>query len=429
MKRGTYDAPFLFISNYHRFLYTDKMFNSRLDLLVDYPFQRLTRLLGDLPSGLADKKIVNMSIGEPQHRPPDFVAKILQEESSGWGKYPPMNGLPELRQTITQWLNKRYELKEKLLLSDQNVLPIAGSRGGLYQAAFIADNRDQNKKSPVILLPNPFYQVYAGAGLMAGAELYFMTSTKETNYLPNFMDIPKNILERTVLAYLCSPSNPEGAVANKEYLKNIVNLSRTYDFILAVDECYSEIYCSPEPPPGILQVVDDLHNIIIFNSLSKRSSAPGLRSGFISGDKNIISAFAKLNSYCGAAIPLPIQKASIALWDDESHVQDSLRKYQQKIALTERFFGHWTGFKKADGGFFLWLPVEDSEKAALLLWQKEGIRVLPGAYLARTDHREVNPGEKYLRIALVHDLDKTEESLSKIQSILELYHMKKNENG
>ncbi len=397
------------------------MLNPRLDLLTDYPFQRLANLL-EGPAG--DAPLV-MSIGEPQHQPPAFVAEILAREAAGWGKYPPMGGTPAFRAAVAAWLNRRFRLAPGLIDADRNILPLAGTREGLFQIAqLVADGKQRTGPDgapPVVLLPNPFYQVYAGAALLAGAEPVFVPAVQEGGFLPDFAAVAEPLLQRTVLAYLCNPGNPQGAVAPAASLGVCLALARRYGFVLAVDECYSEIY-DAEPPPSALEVCaaedDGLANLVVFHSLSKRSSAPGLRSGFVAGDDRLIGAFSRFRSYGGAAVPLPILAASTALWQDETHVEASRALYRAKFDLADAILGHVPGYYRPAGGFFLWLAVADGEQAARRLWREAGIRVLPGAYLARPGADGANPGASYIRIALVHDLATTRRALTRIAEVL-----------
>ncbi|HLN25052.1 MAG TPA: aminotransferase class I/II-fold pyridoxal phosphate-dependent enzyme [Patescibacteria group bacterium] len=395
------------------------MLNPRLDLLTDYPFQRLSALLHG-PAG--DDAPLVMSIGEPQHRPPAFVAEILAREAAGWGKYPPMTGTPEFRAAVARWLTYRFALPIGELDMDKHIIPLAGTREGLFQIAQLVCGGAMGGKPPVVLLPNPFYQVYAGAALLAGAEPVFVPATKDTGFLPDFAGLPKDILDRAALAYLCTPANPQGAVASLALLKDTIELARRHDFVLAVDECYSEIYEGDLAPAGALQACAELGgdyaNVVVFHSLSKRSSAPGLRSGFAAGDARLIAAFGRLRAYGGAAIPLPILAASAALWRDEDHVEVNRGLYRNKFTIAHEILGDSLGFYRPQGGFFLWLDVGDGEKAALALWQKAGIRVLPGAYLARPGADGVNPGQRYIRVALVHDLDTTRQGLTRLAEVL-----------
>ncbi len=393
------------------------MLNPRLDLLTDYPFQRLAALL----QGPAGDEPLAMSIGEPQHQPPSFVAEILSREAAGWGKYPPMPGTPAFRQAVATWLCNRFTLPADWIDADRQILPLAGTREGLFQVAQLVTADSAAGSPPTVLLPNPFYQVYAGAALLAGAEPVFVPAVRDGGFLPDFAALPKAILDRAALAYLCNPANPQGSVASLAVLKETIALARHHGFVLAVDECYSEIY-DREPPAGALQACRDLggssEGVVVFHSLSKRSSAPGLRSGFVAGDPALVAAFNRLRAYGGAAVPLPILAASTALWLDEVHVEDNRVLYRAKFDLADQILGELPGYYRPPGGFFLWLDVGDGEEAALRLWREAGIRVLPGGYLARPDAHGVNPGASYIRVALVHDLPTTRRALTRMAEVL-----------
>ncbi len=386
------------------------MFNAQLDQLTDYPFQRLTDLLG----GPATPDSLVMSIGEPQHRPPALVARVLAEQNAAWGKYPPANGSPDFRAAVVEWLNRRFALPVGMVDADKAVLPVAGTREALYLIAQTVVTPGQGK--PLALLPNPFYQVYVGAALMAGAEPYFVSGHDGPSSVPDFTTLPDDVLSRVKLAYLCSPANPQGSVADLDLLKRNVELARRWNFVLCVDECYSEIWDRVEPA-GVLtacaQLGGSMDNVMVFHSLSKRSSVPGLRSGFVAGDVRLMAAFARLRSYGGAATPMPILAAAAALWRDEDHVRENRDLYRTKLDMAERIFAGRFGFTRPAGGFFLWLDVGDGEKAALELWDKAKIRVLPGKYLSRGD-----VGDNYIRVALVHDLETTERALTLIAQTL-----------
>lgn len=386
------------------------MLNDRLDQLTDYPFQRLADLLG----GVATPDSIVMSIGEPQHAPPALVPRVLADKAGLWGKYPPANGSPEFRQAAAAWLSHRFKLPDGMIDADKCVLPVAGTREALYLIAqtVISPGADR----PVVLLPNPFYQVYVGAAVMAGAEPVFVPGAHGPASQPDYSTLPEEVLARTQLAYLCSPANPQGAVADLDLLKRTVELARRYGFVLAMDECYSEIWDKIEPV-GALEACaalgGALDNVVVFHSLSKRSSVPGLRSGFVAGDAKVMAAFQRLRSYGGAATPLPILAVATALWRDEAHVDENRRLYRAKIDMAEKFLGDRPGFTRPAGGFFLWLDVGDGEKAALALWQQAKIRVLPGKYLARD-----GVGDRFIRVALVHDLETTEQALTRLAEIL-----------
>ncbi|CCG41686.1 aminotransferase class I/II-fold pyridoxal phosphate-dependent enzyme [Magnetospirillum molischianum] len=392
------------------------LLDDRLDTLPDYPFARLTALLG-APSGPGSTV---MSIGEPQHAPPPFAAEILSREAGLWNKYPPATGTEAFRRAVAGWLGRRYDLPEGLVDPDRAILPVAGTREALFLIAQAVCGR-RNGKPPVVLLPNPFYQVYAGAAVMAGAEPVFVPSADGPAGLPDYSTLQPDLLDRTALAYLCSPANPQGKVADAALLERTILTARRHGFVLAADECYSEIW-DKAPPPGALAACaalgEGLSHVVVFNSLSKRSSLPGLRSGFVAGDERVIAAFGRLRSYGGAATPLPVLAAATALWGDESHVVANRDLYRAKIDIAERLLGGRFGFVRPEGGFFLWLEVGDGEAAALTLWREAGIRVLPGAYLAGTGADGVNPGQRYIRVALVHDLQTTEAALSRFGTLL-----------
>ncbi len=405
------------------------IYNERFVMLTDYPFERLRVLLDGItpPSG----KPVIMSIGEPQHPPPFFLREILDVNSALWGRYPPMNGTPAFRVAVADWLVHRFDLPDTLLDPDRHVLPVAGTREALYLIAHLVVPRRKTGGRTAVLIPNPFYQVYVGAAVMAGAEPVYVLADRRTGFLPDFnrfdpesLQHPScdpSILNRTALAFLCTPANPQGSIASLEYLIRIITLARRYNFVVAVDECYSEIYDS-EPPPGALQACaalgGDLTNVVVFHSLSKRSSVPGLRSGFVAGDPDIIAAFARLRAYGGAATPLPVMTAATALWQDEVHVVENRTLYRDKMDAAMHTLNGRFGFGRPPGTFFLWLKVGDGETAARALFQQAGIWVLPGAYLARPDQDGVNPGRSYIRVALVHDLETTTWALERLCNIL-----------
>jgi N-succinyldiaminopimelate aminotransferase len=396
------------------------MANSRLDLLTDYPFQRLADLLhGVAPGGTP----VIMSIGEPQHQPPAWVADILTREAAGWGKYPPISGTVEFRAAAAEWLDRRYGLAGSGLDPDRHLLPLAGTREGLFQVAQLVLGDGRRKPKNLVLLPNPFYQVYAGATLLAGGEPVFVPASGETGFLPDFADLPAELLDRVALAYFCSPGNPQGSVASAARIAHLLQLARRHDFVIAADECYSEIYHTA-PPPGFLAAArslgDGFSHLLVFNSLSKRSSAPGLRSGMVAGDADLIQDFRRLRAYGGAAVPLPIQAASVALWRDEAHVLESRASYNAKFDLADRLLGDLPAYRRPQGGFFLWLEVGNGEAVTRRLWREAGVKVLPGAYLGRADAMGRNPGDAYIRVALVHDQDTTERALTALKAVLAL---------
>lgn len=394
------------------------MYNARLDGLTEYPFQRLAALLAGLAS---PPHSTIMSIGEPQHAPPALLHEELARARGEWGKYPPTAGTPAYRAAVAAWCAERFKLPAGFLDSEKHVLPLAGSREGLFMAAQLTVPPAKNGRIPAVLMPNPFYQVYFGAAVMSGAEPVFVAATRRTDFQPDYESVDRGDLERTALAYLCTPSNPQGTIAGRDQLKTAITLARKHDFVLACDECYSEIY-DGAAPTGALEVCADLgeglKNILVFNSLSKRSSVPGLRAGFVAGDADLIAKLAKLRAHGGAVQPLPVMAAATALWRDETHVAENRALYRAKIDDAARIFGNRFGFYRPAGGFFLWLDVTDGETAAKILWERGGIKVLPGAYLAR-DQDGQNPGRSYIRVALVHERAQVAEALARMIPILE----------
>jgi len=379
--------------------------NPRLDQLGDYAFTKLNQILAPL-SPKANTTPIVMSVGDPLHQPPKFLAEVIAKHADVWNKYPPMIGIPAYREAVAAWLTRRYGLKAGMVSPDRNILPVAGTKEGLFLVAQVAVPEVKAGKQPIALLPNPYYNVYSGGVVMAGAEPFYLDATAETGHLPDLKAISEETLARTAIFYLCSPANPQGAIASLDYLKQAIALARAHDFLLVVDECYAEIY-DRTPPPGALEAAaalgSDFANVVVFHSLSKRSSAAGLRMGFIAGDAEVIKRFAELRSYGGCQIPLPIQEAATALWREESHVLENRARYVSKFDTAERVLKGKFDFYRPPGGFFLWLNVGDGEKATLRLWQEAAVRTLPGGYIARKNARGINPATPYIRVALVHD--------------------------
>jgi N-succinyldiaminopimelate aminotransferase len=388
-------------------------FPERFSNLPDYAFPRLRKLLDEHEPGGTP---VSMTIGEPQHPMPDFVGPILAANLAGFGVYPPNDGTEGLLDAITGWIARRYGVR----LAPDAVMNLNGTREGLFNAAVALSPEVKGGKRPVILMPNPFYQVYAVAALTVGAEPVYVPATAATGFLPDYASLPAEVLDRTTLAYICSPANPQGAVASRDYLATLMALAEKHDFRILADECYSEIWRNA-PPPGALDVAHasgaDPERVFVFHSLSKRSNMPGLRSGFVAGGVQGIAAMRKLRSFAGSPVPLPLQKVSEAAWRDEAHVEASLALYHQKFAVADRIFAGMQGYQGPEGGFFLWLPVEDGEAATVKLWRETGVRVLPGAYLSR-DAGGQNPGQGYIRVALVAPKTETQRALTLLRDCL-----------
>ena len=398
--------------------------NPNLDTLSDYPFEALRTLLNPVTPRVNDAPIL-MSVGEPQHQPPPLLTETLAAHAHEWNKYPPMAGTPELRQAIADWLTRRYGLPAGAVDPERHILNLAGTKEGLYLFSSLAVPREKAGKQSVVFVPNPYYLVYNGAATMNGAEAVFLDATRDNAFLPDLDAIPREELKRAALFYLCSPANPQGTIANLDYLKRAVALAREYDFVLAVDECYAEIW-DKAPPPGALEACaalgpgakDLFDNVVVFHSLSKRSSAAGLRSGFVAGDPKLIAEFRRLRDFGGSQVPLPIQAAATALWRDEGHVEENRAGYRRKFDIAEAAIGGRFGFYRPDGGFFLWLDVGDGEEAALRLWRDAAIRVLPGGYTARAANGRLNPGSRYIRLAIVHDEATLEAAFERIRRVL-----------
>ncbi|MBU2941168.1 aminotransferase class I/II-fold pyridoxal phosphate-dependent enzyme [Shimia thalassica] len=372
------------------------MFPERFSNLPAYAFPRLRALLDHHQPG---GDVVHMTIGEPKHVFPAWVTDVISEHSYGFNKYPPNDGAPELLEAISGWLGRRYGVD----IQPDRLMALNGTREGLYNAAMALCPETKNGEKPVVLTPNPFYQVYAVAAIAVGAEPVFVNAVKENGFLPDYSALDEDVLKRTAIAYICSPANPQGAVASRAYWQTLLGLAEKYDFRVFADECYSEIYRST-PPVGALEVAAEMgidpERVLVFHSLSKRSNLPGLRSGFVAGGPECMRRIRQLRAYSGAPLPLPLQMAAAKVWADETHVKENRRLYAEKFAIADEVLGDVLGYSSPEGGFFLWLPVEDGEAAALKLWQETGVRVLPGAYLSR-DTDTGNPGKNYIRVALV----------------------------
>lgn len=388
-------------------------FPERFSNLPDYAFPRLRKLLdAHAPGG----EPIAMTIGEPRHDTPDFVGRILAENLSGFGVYPPNDGTPELLAAISGWIARRYGVT----VAENRLMVLNGTREGLFNSLIALCPEQKRGQTPVVLVPNPFYQVYAVAALTVGVEPVYVPATAATGFLPDYAALPAELLDRVAVAYICSPSNPQGAVAPRGYLADLLALAEKHDFTVFADECYSEIW-RETPPPGILEVAQDIgadpERVVAFHSLSKRSNLPGLRSGFVAAGPASMERIRNLRAFAGAPLPLPLQRVAEAVWNDEAHVAASRALYQQKFTDAEAVFAGMQGFQPPGGGFFLWLPVEDGEEAALRLWQKTGVRVLPGAYLSR-DAGGQNPGKGYVRVALVAPREETQRGLIRLRDCL-----------
>jgi len=381
--------------------------NPRLDLLRPYPFERLRVLLaGATPP--ASLPHIPLSIGEPKHAPPAFVAEALTRALGALGTYPLALGIAELRESIARWLERRFRLPGGTVDAETMVLPVNGTREGLF--AFAQAVVDASGATPAVLMPNPFYQIYEGAALLAGAEPVYLTCDAANSYLPDLDAVPAATWERCQLLFLCSPGNPTGAVMPEGYLRRALDLSSRHGFVIAADECYSEIYADEaQPPPGLLQAAFAAGNTsfdrcVVFHSLSKRSSVPGLRSGFVAGDARILEAFRLYRTYHGCAVPVHTQLASIPAWNDEAHVIENRRLYRAKFAAVVPMLREVLNAEAPAGAFYLWLPVGDDEAFARGLFGQQHVTVLPGSYLGREVDGS-NPGRGRVRVSLVASVD------------------------
>ncbi len=386
---------------------------------IQSPFQRLRDLLGSDAPGSAP---IDMTIGEPRHGFPAFAAGIVTERSALFGKYPPIGGVAELRLAIAAWLERRYALTLGSIDADRHILPLCGTREGLVSALTIAIAR-KGADRPAVLMPNPFYQAYYAAALTSRIEPVLLAASTGTGFLPDLDALEPALLSRTAAFYLASPANPQGAVASEAYLERLIGLAHRHGFYVFSDECYSEIY-QETPPPSILQVaarMGGFKRVLAFNSLSKRSNAPGLRSGFIAGDAAFLSDYMKYRNVASPQVPLPAQYASAALWADEAHVEQSRALYREKFAAARGKLGSMPGYYQPAGGFFLWLDLSKfggGEHAAKTIWKGYGVKILPGAYLAQPDASGVNPAKDYARLALVDPLAATRDALDRLASCL-----------
>ncbi len=386
---------------------------------IQSPFQRLRDLLGSEPPGAPP---IDMTIGEPRHGFPTFAAEIVTRNWPLFGKYPPIGGIEELRHSIAAWIERRYSLAAGTVHADRHVLPLCGTREGLVSAMAIAIAR-KGPSNPAVLMPNPFYQAYYAAALTSRIEPVLLAAGSGTGFLPDLAAIEPALLNRTAAIYLASPANPQGAIASREYLERLIALAHIYGFYVFSDECYSEIY-QEAPPPGILQVaarMGGFERVLAFNSLSKRSNAPGLRSGFIAGDAGFLEDYMKYRNVASPQVPLPVQYASAALWADEAHVVASRALYREKFAVASEKLSAMPGYFEPAGGFFLWLDLSNSgggEHAAKTIWKGCGVKILPGTYLAQPDACGINPAEGYVRLALVDPPSATREAMDRLASFL-----------
>jgi N-succinyldiaminopimelate aminotransferase len=395
--------------------------NPHLAKLRPYPFERLRILLAGT-SGPANLPHISMSIGEPRHPAPQFLIDALVQNMQALGSYPATAGTPQLRRAIAEWLKRRFGLKT--VDPETMVLPVSGTREALFafvQAAI--DPTIDPGSTPLVAMPNPFYQIYEGATLLAGAEPHFMNADAGNRYLPDLESVPASVWERCQILFLCSPANPTGAVADVAYLKRALELADRYDFVIAADECYSEIYCDESrPPAGLLEAaIQSGHSAyercVVFHSLSKRSSVPGLRSGFCAGDPAVLKQFLLYRTYHGCALPAPTQLASELAWADDAHVVANRALYKQKFEAVLPIVRDVLDVYEPDASFYLWPKVGDDERFTRGLFAQKHLTVLPGRYIAR-DSAAGNPGEGRVRISLVASVPECIEAAERIRAFV-----------
>ena len=394
--------------------------NPDLDRLHPYPFEILAKLnAGVIPP--EHLKPISLSIGEPKHPPPPFALENLGQQLQRLANYPTTKGLPELRQSIASWLEKRFGLSGGVDPESQ-VLPVNGTREALFAFAQAALDRNTN---PLVVYQNPFYQIYEGATLLAGGEPYLLNCTPDNGYLPDFDNVPEAIWSRCQLLYVCSPGNPSGAVIPMATYQKLLKLADTFDFIIASDECYSEIYQDENAPPvGLLEACaasgrHDYRRCVVFHSLSKRSNVPGMRSGFVAGDADLLARFLKYRTYHGCAMSVPFQLASTALWSDETHVRANRDAYREKFRAVSEILGDVLPATIPEASFYLWpqTPIDDETFARELL-RTQNVAVLPGRYLGRST-ADGNPGAYHCRMALVATVDECVEAAHRIRQFVE----------
>jgi aspartate/methionine/tyrosine aminotransferase len=386
------------------------------------PFTRLARLLE--PHAPGNPKTIEMTAGDPKEAMPGFVIDRFAEARQTLGTYPRIRGSDDLRGAIAQWIGRRYGLVGKIDPA-REIHPLNGSREGLFFVMLPAVGRKRVVGRPAVLMPNPFYQAYLGAAHGTNCEPVFLDATDATGNLPDLdaLEADTDTLARTVAFYLCTPANPQGAMASPAYLRRALDLARRYDFMLFVDECYSEIY-SDEPPTGGLQVAaatpERYRNIVVLNSLSKRSNLPGMRSGFAAGDGDFLETLAEIRNLTAPQMPGIVQHASAAVWAEEQHVTSIRQAYRTKFDICDKLLTGKFGYKRPPGGFFLWLDMSQlggGVEAAVTLWKRQGVKVVPGAYLAQPGRDGKNPCEKFVRVALVHDPATIRDALERIVSV------------
>ena len=386
--------------------------NHLLSKIGSYPFEKLNLLHRDIKPS---KEVINLSIGEPKLNADSKVLDILNKETNSFSNYPPMNAVPELSEAYRQYLKNHFGIEN---VAEDEVCLVAGTREGTFSIIQALFNKENVKEKPYVVMPNPFYQIYGGATTLAGGEAKFLDCPEEDNFQPDLDSLKSEDWQKCQILVLCSPNNPTGSVLPLSKLKDILDLAEKYDFYVVSDECYVDLYTSEKSCPSILQASSDRSDrLIALHSLSKRSNLPGFRSGFACSGKKTISAYKKFRSFHGVSVPLPIQKASVEAWLNYDFVAENRKSYNDKFSLAADMFKDKVSNVIPEGAFYLWLDVRDGQSFSKKILEKEGLIVLPGSYLS-AEVNGFNPGEKYVRIALVYDFETTEEALKRINNLL-----------
>jgi aspartate/methionine/tyrosine aminotransferase len=383
------------------------------------PFVRLTELIAGIEPG---KPAINLTVGEPQHPIPPFVGDVVQRSLNLFGRYPPTKGSESVRRAAASWLENRFAINRAVDIENE-LLVLNGTREGLFLAALTAKEVVPSRTGrPAILIPNPFYAAYVAGAIAAGCEPVFLPATRNTGFLPDLDALDDALLARTVAIYFGSPSNPQGSVADLAYLKRLLALARKHGFLIFSDECYSEIYTREKPPGALDATGADFSNVVVFNSLSKRSNLPGARVGIAAGEKRFMTKYLDYRNVVAPQVPGPLQEVAAAAYSDEAHVEENRRLYRLKFDLADQIIGDRYGYTRPAGGFFLWLDVSKyggSEKVAVKLWREAGVRILPGGYLAHNQADGSNPGADFIRVAMVQDQAITADALHRIVATLD----------
>ena len=402
----------------------------QLKQLHAYPFEKLAALKNGVTPD-PSKQHIALSIGEPKHPAPHVVIDVLLNEVKRYSSYPTTKGLPELREAISNWLCLRFQLPASSINPEKHVLPVSGTREALFSFAQCiinptttgSDSDSDPATKPLIMMPNPFYQIYEGAALLAGAEPYYLSCCESNDFVPDLDSVSSNDWQRCQLFYLCTPGNPTGSVVDIDYLQKLISLAKKYNFIIVSDECYSEIYTNTQAPAGLLQAAHlmgntDYQQCVVMHSLSKRSNLPGLRSGFVAGDANILAVYLKYRTYHGCTMPVPTQLASIAAWDDEEHVRINRELYRQKFNSFANILADSWALSMPDAGFYFWAKTDgDDQEFAKALFAAENLTVLPGSFLGR-ETADGNPGQGWVRMALVASCEECDDAARRIKHFL-----------